>query len=208
MNGLSGQVERRSWSARWSRSPPTRRAARGPWRSSGRRRPTRAGHPHHQPDLLEVGPAAPVAGRERVEVGAERHPLLGLDDGSRGRSEMLPYSPRCSSDLERPRPRRRPASPTRGTSGCAVESLSSSSSSSSLLASTRHRAPMAPEMPPTYSGRMSSSWSGRRMVRATMRCPASGSAATDRRSRLPRRCQSRVVLSAIRAVRFGLPRYQ
>lgn len=42
-----------------------------------------------QSDGLDIGPAAPVAGRERVEVGAEGQPLSGAGDGAGTGQEVL-----------------------------------------------------------------------------------------------------------------------
>ena len=58
------------------------RAARAPWRSSGRPRSSRVPRTLSvETDRLELGPAAPVARGEGVEVRAEGEPLGGLGDG-------------------------------------------------------------------------------------------------------------------------------
>ena len=48
-----------------------------------------AGHLDGQPDVLHDGPAPPVAGRERVEVGAEREPLTGAHPQRRARLDLV-----------------------------------------------------------------------------------------------------------------------
>ena len=48
-----------------------------------------AGDLDGEPDVLDDGPAPPVAGRERVEVGAEREPLAGAHPQRRARLDLV-----------------------------------------------------------------------------------------------------------------------